>query len=424
MKSQPRIIGLYIALLWVIAVGLVFMALPLRHTATWTDILVFCVMAVLSEIWFVNTGRDSGMSLSFTVHFAAALLFGPVVACVVAVTGILVADGFIKRRPLIRTAFNLAQMSIAVLAAGLIYQALGHAPLDLVHDAGALALAALAYLFINDALVSVVISLDGSSFLQEFIGSFRDLLLPYASMAPLGALAAYAYQASPWTILYFLPLIMVIYNGFRLFVTLQRETDHALVALADSIDKRDQYTYQHSQRVAALSGSIATSLGLPPREVDLIVAAARVHDLGKIATDNRVLFKRSSLTQDERRLIEAHPAEGGELAGKFSMFRQGRRFIRHHHERWDGSGYPDGLTAEMIPLGARVIAVADSYDAMTSDRPYRRALAHQVAMVEIERGAGQQFDPAVVRAFINSLDGQPAPAAHSSQAPAPAEASC
>jgi putative nucleotidyltransferase with HDIG domain len=219
-------------------------------------------------------------------------------------------------------------------------------------------------------------------------------------MGPLGALVAHTYVQTPWAIVYFIPLVLVIYNGFRLYVTLQHETDHALVALADSIDKRDQYTYQHSMRVAELSGEIAKVMGLSPRDVDLLIAAARVHDLGKIATDNRVLFKQSSLTNDERQLIQAHPAEGGELAGRFSMFRDGRRFIRHHHERWDGKGYPDGLAGDDIPLGARIIAVADSYDAMTSDRPYRKALPHEVALIELRRGAGTQFDPVVVDAFL------------------------
>ena len=211
-------------------------------------------------------------------------------------------------------------------------------------------------------------------------------------MGPLGALVAYSYVSTPWAILYFIPMVLVIFNGFRLYVSLQHETDHALVALADSIDKRDQYTYQHSMRVATLSGEIAQAMGLTVRDIDLLVAAARVHDLGKIATDNRVLFKQSSLTDEERRLIQAHPAEGGELASRFSMFREGRRFIRHHHERWDGKGYPDGIAGADIPLGARIIAVADSYDAMTSDRPYRRALPHEVAMIELQRGAGTQFD--------------------------------
>lgn len=408
MQDRQRSIALYIVTLWAAGILLFLMALPIDGSAHLLDYIAFLALAALSETWFVTTSRDTGMSLSFTVHFAAVLLFGPAFACLIAVGGILIGDGIIKRRPAIRTAFNMAQMSLAVMVAGLAFTVWSvPGRLDLVRDAPALALAAFAYLVINDTLVSLVVSFTGSSFAQEWIGSFRDLMLPYVSMAPLGAVAAFCYQSAPWSILYFLPLTLVIYNGFKLFVTLQHETDHALVALADSIDKRDQYTYQHSQRVAALAGQIAATMGIQPRDADLIVAAARVHDLGKIATDNRVLFKQSSLTPDERRLIEAHPGEGGELAGKFSMFRQGRRFIRHHHERWDGKGYPDGLAGTDIPLGARIIAVADSYDAMTSDRPYRHALPHEIALIELARGAGKQFDPQIVDAFVATLKDSP-----------------
>jgi HD-GYP domain len=265
---------------------------------------------------------------------------------------------------------------------------------------------------LNNTLVAGVLSIHGRSFFQDWKLSIREILLPYISMAPLGALVAYTYQASPWTLVYFPPLVLVIYNGFKLFVTLQHETDHAMVALADSIDRRDPYTYQHSQHVAAHVGAIARHLGLPASQIDLIVAAARVHDLGKIATDNRVLLKPSSLTPDERHIIEAHSAEGEELAGKFSMFRQGRRFIRHHHERWDGKGYPDGLAGTDIPLGARIITVADSYDAMTSDRPYRKALPPDIAVIELRRCAGTQFDAQVVDAFMAAGRERPEPADH------------
>jgi putative nucleotidyltransferase with HDIG domain len=320
---------------------------------------------------------------------------------VIAVLGVFVTDGLIRRRAATHVFFNVAQMASATMLASMTYLLLGgSAEIDLLADAVPVAAASMVYLLVNNTLVSLVLGLTGRSFTQEWVESSRDVLLPYISMGPMGALVAYAYASTPWAIVYFIPLTLVIYNGFRLYVTLQHETDHALVALADSIDKRDQYTYQHSMRVARLSGQIAESMGLSPRDVELLVAAARVHDLGKIATDNRVLFKQSSLTTGERALIQSHPVEGGELAGRFSMFAQGRRFIRHHHERFDGKGYPDGIAGDDIPLGARIIAVADSYDAMTSDRPYRKALRHEVALIELQRGAGTQFDPSVVDAFL------------------------
>ena len=146
---------------------------------------------------------------------------------------------------------------------------------------------------------------------------------------------------------------------------------------------------------------------MPAEEIDLIVSAAQVHDLGKISIDNRILFKEGRLTDEERRQVNTHSAAGAELAGQFSMYGAGAAIIRHHHERWDGSGYPDGLAGDAIPLGARIIAVADVYDAMTSDRPYRAALSHEVAVSELMRGSGSQFDATVVEAFL-ALD-----AAHS-----------
>ena len=221
---------------------------------------------------------------------------------------------------------------------------------DLSRDALAIAVAAVVFLLVNDTLVTVVISLSGRSFLHEWAASFREMGILYVSMAPLGALLAFAYQDSRWNVLYFPFLILVIYNGFKLYANLQSETDHALVLLADTVDKRDEYTYAHSQRVAEYAGEIARTLDLPRKEIDLIVSAARVHDLGKIATDNRILYKQASLTEEERKAIIAHPADGSELAGQFSMYRKGCDYIRHHHERWDGRGYPDGLAGTHIPL--------------------------------------------------------------------------
>ena len=205
----------------------------------------------------------------------------------------MITDGFIRRRPLIahRLQHRRRWPWPSASAASSIRRSGSDGPIDLVADAPALAVAALVYLVVNDTLVAAVLSIQGRSFFQEWRLSFKDILLPYVSMAPLGALAAYAYQATPWALLYFPPLVLVVYEGFKLFVSLQRETDDALVALADSIDRRDKYTYEHSMRVAEHVEATARRMGLAPREADLIVAAARVHDLGKIATDNRVLLQ-------------------------------------------------------------------------------------------------------------------------------------
>lgn len=211
-------------------------------------------------------------------------------------------------------------------------------------------------------------------------------------------------------------LLIVIYKGFALYASLKTETNNALVALADAVDKRDPHTFQHSLRVARYVEKTARQLGLSAWETEVIVSAARIHDLGKLSTDNRILFKEGALTEQERAEIREHPDDGAVLAAQFSMYGRGRDFIRHHHERWDGTGYPDGLAGEAIPLGARIIAVADAFDAMTSDRPYRQALSHEVAIEELWRGRGSQFDERVVDAFLASQSvAAPARAAQATQ---------
>jgi putative nucleotidyltransferase with HDIG domain len=372
------------------------------------DLLAFLVAAVASERWAVASSLEGGMSLSLTVSFAAGILYGPAFAGIVAIGGVVVSDLILSRQHWTRVLFNAGQLALTAALASLVYRQLARpGPVDLSRDAPAIVVAAVAFLLVNDTLVTIVISLSGRSFLSEWAASFREMGIQYVSMAPLGALLAFAYQDSRWNILYFPFLVFVIYTGFKLYAELQSETDHALALLADTVDKRDEYTYAHSLRVAEYAGEIARALDLPRKEIDLIVSAARVHDLGKIATDNRILYKQAPLTAEERRAIIAHPADGSELAGQFSMYRKGRDYIRHHHERWDGRGYPDGLAGTQIPLGARVIAVADAYDAMTSDRPYRAALSSEIALAELRRGAGSQFDPQVVEAFLQPVPGRP-----------------
>ena len=147
-------------------------------------------------------------------------------------------------------------------------------------------------------------------------------------------------------------------------------------------------------------------------EKDLIVLAARIHDIGKIGVPDSVLHKSGSLTVEERRLMEMHPEYGANLLVRYPDFSRGVEIVLHHHECWDGTGYPHRLSGPEIPFGARVIAVADSFDAMTSDRPYRRAMRPDTAAAILREGRGSQWDPAVVDAFLRSaasdLD-QPAP---------------
>jgi ribonuclease P protein subunit RPR2 len=175
-------------------------------------------------------------------------------------------------------------------------------------------------------------------------------------------------------------------------------------ALSNAVEARDAYTGQHAERVAAYGMAIGRAVGLevdPQTEFGFLL-----HDVGKVAVPDAILFKTARLTPEEYALIERHPVIGSEILQGVDFLHEAVQVVRHHHERWDGGGYPDGLRGEDIPLSARVFAVADALDALTSERPYRPAVSWADARTEIRRSAGSHFDPAVVTAFDTIPDEQ------------------
>ena len=175
-----------------------------------------------------------------------------------------------------------------------------------------------------------------------------------------------------------------------------------VTALAYALEAKNEYTAAHSLRVATTSAAIARELGMPEDDIDRIRLAGLIHDVGKIGVKESVLNKPSSLTSEEFEHVKRHCEIGQRILSPIVDDEQILLIVRHHHERYDGTGYPDRLFGEQIPLGARILAVADSYDAMTSDRPYRDPMSVETAFAEIERGKGIQFDPRVVNVFLRT----------------------
>jgi HD-GYP domain-containing protein (c-di-GMP phosphodiesterase class II) len=173
--------------------------------------------------------------------------------------------------------------------------------------------------------------------------------------------------------------------------------------LAQIIDKRDKYTYEHSSRVAQYAKDIAEQLNISSNETINIETAGLVHDLGKISIEDKIINKDGKLTDDEFDLVQTHPLTGYRLLENIHPYRKSAEYVLYHHEKLNGTGYPTKISGDKIPLGARILAVADSYDAMTSDRSYRKALKQSVAVSELIKCSGTQFDPKVVEAFIDVL---------------------
>jgi len=192
-------------------------------------------------------------------------------------------------------------------------------------------------------------------------------------------------------------------DNIRLFENLQATFRETIQGFARALEAMDRYTAGHSDRVTRLARLIALELDLPLEEVETVTQAALMHDIGKIGCQAN-LNKPGKLSAQEYEIFKAHPTFGRQIIEPISFLRPIVSGVLSHHERWDGTGYPDGLVGEKIPLAARILAVADTYDAMTSSRAYRKALGHDVTMREIRRCAGSQFDPSVVAAFEGAIE--------------------
>jgi HD-GYP domain-containing protein (c-di-GMP phosphodiesterase class II) len=185
---------------------------------------------------------------------------------------------------------------------------------------------------------------------------------------------------------------------------LQQSSFQSLLGLANALEAKDVYTRGHSERVAALARRIALAAGVPPGAADTIAQAGLLHDLGKIAIPEGVLRKPGPLSEEEWAVMRRHPIVGAQIVAPLEFFADGAVIVRHHHERHDGSGYPDGLRGELIPLGARIVAVADVYDALTSDRPYRPRLARLEVVRCLEAAAGQTLDVRLTALCVRLTD--------------------
>jgi|FLYL01.1.fsa_nt_gi hypothetical protein len=185
--------------------------------------------------------------------------------------------------------------------------------------------------------------------------------------------------------------------------SLERLAHETAVALSDVIESRDAYTAGHCQRLAVYSGMIAEAMGLERQEIAVIRFGAALHDVGKIIVPDAILNKPGKLTPDEFEVMKRHSSDGGRICRRIGFLMKAYPIVYHHHERWDGKGYPDGLKGERIPLAARIVAVADGFDAMTSDRPYRKGMSDEEAVAILRDGAGSQWDPSVVRVFLDVL---------------------
>ena len=378
----------------------------LSESVFWNALIAFTILGIASDSSFLPNPRIStarvGSSVVFIPFLAAAMLFAPPWPMAIALVTGLVSQLIVRRKSLIRAAFNTAQYMLGVGLGGLVYRALGgHVGFDTVQlNLQAFLALVVVFFIINHGAVSLAVSFTTDTSPREAWRGIAGGLLPYdmisSSLAIVLAYLFIKFQIVGLTVLV-LPLFFVRHM-YRMNLQLEQANKELLELMVKAIEARDPYTSGHSVRVSEYARSMARELGLPAKHVDDIATAALLHDVGKIHEDFAPLLRKAGrLTPEERMLMQAHPVRSADLAGTIAEFRgRVQTDIRNHHENYDGTGYPDGLKGEGIPIGARIIMVADTIDAMTTDRPYRKALTLAKALEEIARHSGRQFDPQLV----------------------------
>ncbi len=427
MFGLPRNAGI----LWLLVASAAIAALGASTVAALRDlrlapaVLLFAVAGAIAESFRVTQvgsrpGHHVETTVSSAVYVAAALVFPLHWAVLAVAAAVAVSQLLVARVTWFKAVFNISQFALSAGVGALVWrlaapEASVLRPESVPWLVGALA----AYFVTNTLLVSAIVSLAAGVPVRLTWWRWNRGILPtWLGMLFVGVLIAVLWTVSPWTVALAVVPLAALYYALRNSVTLQTQTIDALFRLADILDARDTYTHGHSLRVGEYAERLALALGRSGDEAYLVFLAGRLHDIGKSAVKHEILLKPGPLDFDERDHMRTHAAVGGLMLGHFTLFEEVAKYVRSHHERWDGGGYPDGLKGEAIPLGARVIAVVDAYDAMTTTRPYRAALPHEEAMRRLREGAGTQWDAQVVAAFIRVVEEEGPPAAVPVVAPA------
>lgn len=406
-------VRVFISTAVIAAVGVAIAAVLLDSAFNWKLMLGFGMLYFLVEQFPITPSETSAysISVSFVVTIAATITAGPGEAAIANAFGVLTVRDFRRVRPA-KLLFNAAQIVITAGCGGIAYQASG-GPIGRANDVFPEIVVPLIVctgvnFLVNTALVSTAIALSESrSIPTVWKRQYSSLPAGYFAFAWLGLLTAVLYLDIGWgSVIFLLVPLLVARNAFQAAVKMQGAYDATVRAIMRALEAKDEYTRGHAERVARLSEMTAREYGLPKDMQRQVRYAALMHDVGKMVVESRVLKKPGKFTHEEYEHMKIHPIRGHQILGEINLLRQVIDGVRHHHERLDGSGYPDGLAGDDIPLAARLIMVADAFDSMTSTRSYRPPKTIEGALAEIRRCAGTQFDPAAIVALERAIDSQ------------------
>ena len=407
---MPLKLKIYIGIITASAIALFIYLMPSLPSLSniWPVLIFFLAISIFAEFIPVDLPMAGSITIGFPVDFVIILVYGPALAMLISAISAIISEVLEKKTSWYKIIFNASQYALSVGVAGFTYQYIGGVVgfQNFFKFALPAALCALTYCVINSILVAMVISLSRETRITTVWRlNMKEMIPSYLAEAPMGFLMAIVYVEVGiiGILLFFLPLLLAR-RSFELYTKMRKVYLDTIRALAAAIDAKDPYTKGHSERVAETSVALAQELNLSDRDIENIEYTALLHDIGKIGIADNILGKKSSLTDKEFDKIKEHTVMGAKIIEPVDFLKNSYKAIYHHHERYNGKGYPDGIKSEDIPILARIIAVADAYDAMGSDRPYRKKLNKDKILKELKDQSGKQFDPEVVKALISVLD--------------------
>lgn len=389
---------------------LVAVSLNLPRNLDLGPIFFWVVITLVAAAFPVSL--PGGVSATITTAPVLAAIFDPTLAnpfaaCWVAFIGTFEPRDLRRELPWYGTVYNRSSWVLSAFAGWGVLRLTEAAvrPGDPLGVVAQIALVGGAFALVNSLLAVLAASARTHLPLgRVWAVSIRNIAMGLVSQVPLGWLMAVISTAvGSWAALLFMvPLLLARYS-FSKYTETRELFFGSVSALSQAIDAKDGFTRGHADRVSRIAGAIARELELSEKVIEQIELAGLLHDIGKIGVEDRILMKPSRLDPDETELMRRHPIYGASILEPSAALRPLVPFVLHHHENFDGSGYPEGLKGEEIPLGSRIIIVADAYEAMTSDRIYRKAIGHEKAVEQLNKYKGIQFDPRAVRALESTI---------------------
>lgn len=410
MKELPLKFKIFF---WLVTLSAVFIVINAILLTDWNaeavkQLLIFGALAVVSESLPVALPKGGFVTVSYAVFLAAAILFPPGIGLTaVFLGGLLVFGPSVAGDPFFKRIFNGSQFVLSLTASYAVLYAFDKTSFQFDLESMVIYTAvAFAYMIINITLVTIALgTMQKQTSWTIWIGNIRWAIPNFAALAPLGLLMALVYSGygAVGILLLTLPLLFSRHS-FQLYIDMRDNYLSTIEALVLALEAKDNYTSGHSSRVAYFAVAVAERLKLSDQKIEFIKYASVLHDVGKIGVSENILNKPGKLVEEEWDVIRSHPSIGQNIIKSIKFLFDIGPVVRHHHERYDGGGYPDRLKGEDIPIESRIIAVADTYDAMTSDRSYRKGMDHKTALEELRRVAGSQLDPMIVEIFCSIVE--------------------